>query len=155
MLRIDTAAPEETEGIGRDLGELLVAGDCIALAGELGTGKTTFVRGIARGMGLDPGEVASPSFTMLNVYEGPFPLFHIDLYRLSTSEELFSIDFEEYIKGDGVVVIEWADRIPEAIPEDALWVTISYSDAGRTIVLSAKEDRPRQVIAELKEKVYT
>jgi tRNA threonylcarbamoyladenosine biosynthesis protein TsaE len=135
---------------------MLAKGDIIALSGELGTGKTTLVRGMARGIGLEEGEVASPSFTLVNEYEGPLRLFHIDLYRLEDEKELLGIDYEEYIKGEGVVAIEWADRIPRAVPRDALWITLRYLGAEcRQIVLQAQGDRYKAMIEELQRKVYT
>jgi tRNA threonylcarbamoyladenosine biosynthesis protein TsaE len=135
---------------------MLAKGDILALCGELGAGKTTLVRGIARGIGLEGGEVASPSFTLVNEYDGPLRLFHIDLYRLTDEKELISIDYEEYLKGDGVVVIEWADRIPQAVPADALWITLRYlGNEHREIVLQAEGDRFKMMIEELQRKVYT
>lgn len=155
-VEITSRTPQETEQIGSFLGSMLAKGDIIALSGELGTGKTTLVRGLARGIGLEEGEVASPSFTLVNEYEGPLRLFHIDLYRLEDEKELLGIDYEEYIKGEGVVVIEWADRIPRAVPRDALWITLRYLGAEcRQIVLQAQGDRYKAMIEELQRKVYT
>ena len=94
-VEITSHTHQETERIGSLLGEILTRGDIIALSGELGAGKTTLVRGIARGMGIEDGEVASPSFTLVNEYEGPLPLFHLDLYRLEDEKELLGIDYEE------------------------------------------------------------
>jgi len=142
---------------------MLATGDIIALCGELGTGKTTLVRGMARGIGLEEGEVASPSFTLVNEYagggplaKGPLRLFHIDLYRLADARELIAIDYEEYLTADGAVVIEWADRIPQAIPAEALWIMLRYlTSESREIVLRAEGDRYKMMIEELQRKVYT
>ncbi len=135
---------------------MLAKGDIIALCGELGTGKTTFVRGMARGIGLEEDDVASPSFTLVNEYEGPLRLFHIDLYRLTNEKELIAIDYEEYLTADGVVVIEWADRIPQAIPPDALWITLRYLGGDcREMVVQTRGDRSKMLIEELQRKVYT
>jgi tRNA threonylcarbamoyladenosine biosynthesis protein TsaE len=154
-VKITTQTPPETEHIGALLGALLTRGDIIALSGELGTGKTTLVRGIAAGMGLEATEVASPSFTLVNVYEGPLPLFHLDLYRLEDEKELFNIDFEEYMRGDGVTVIEWADKIPNAVPHESLWITVRYLETeGREIVLRPQADHYEMMIDELQKKVY-
>jgi tRNA threonylcarbamoyladenosine biosynthesis protein TsaE len=153
---ITSHTPRQTEEIGSLLGSMLAKGDIIALAGELGTGKTTLVRGMARGIGLEEGEVASPSFTLVNEYEGPLRLFHVDLYRLADEKELIGIDYEEYLQADGVVVIEWADRIPQAIPADALWITLRYlGTERREIVLRSQGDRYKMMIEELQRKVYT
>jgi len=160
---ITSHTPRQTEEIGSLLGSMLAKGDIIALAGELGTGKTTLVRGMARGIGLEEGEVASPSFTLVNEYagggplaKGPLRLFHLDLYRLADEKELIGIDYEEYLQADGVVVIEWADRIPQAIPADALWITLRYlGTERREMVLRSQGDRYKMMIEELQRKVYT
>jgi len=134
---------------------MLIRGDIIALAGELGAGKTTLVRGMAQGMGIEGKEVVSPSFTLVNEYEGPLPLFHLDLYRLEDEQELLGIDYDEYIRGDGVAVIEWADRIPQAVPRESLWIRLRYLDAElREIVFQAQGDRYEKIIEELQRKVY-
>jgi tRNA threonylcarbamoyladenosine biosynthesis protein TsaE len=154
-VNITSHTPIETERIGACLGALLTRGDVVALAGELGTGKTTLVRGIAAGMGFEDGEVTSPSFTLINEYEGPLPLFHIDLYRLEDEKELLNIDFEEYMRGDGVVVIEWADKIHYVVPHESLWITLRYLDSEkREIVLRAQADHYEMMIEELQKRVY-
>jgi tRNA threonylcarbamoyladenosine biosynthesis protein TsaE len=149
---------------------MLAKGDVIALCGELGTGKTTLVRGMACGIGLEEDEIASPSFTLVNEYaggglpkgapsalaKGLLPLFHIDFYRLADEKELVNIDYDEYLAADGVVVIEWADRIPQAVPADALWITLRYLDGEcREMVLRAEGVRYKMIVEELQRKVYT
>jgi len=154
-LEIISLTPEETEKIGTLLGEMLTGGEVIALAGELGSGKTTLVKGIAQGMGFKEQEVVSPSFTLINEYDGPLPLFHIDFYRLEGEKDPFEIGFEEYISAEGVVVIEWADRVPQAVPKDSLWITLRYLEAERReIVMRAQADRYEKIIEELKKKLY-
>ena len=155
MVQITSPTPQKTERIGSFLGEMFTKGDIIAICGELGTGKTTLVRGMARGMGIEEGEVASPSFTLVNEYRGSLPLFHVDLYRLSGETELIGIDYEEYIRGEGVTVIEWADRIPRAVPHDALWITMRYLDAElREITLRGHGDRYEMMIDGFRRRVY-
>jgi len=155
-LEIISPTPLETERIGSLLGEMVTRGDVIALSGELGAGKTTLVRGLAQGMGFDSEVIASPSFTLVNEYEGPLPLFHIDLYRLKDERELRDIGYEEYVGEAGVAVIEWADRVPGAIPHESLWITLRYRDAERReIVMRAQGDRYDKMIEELARKVYT
>ena len=155
QVHITSHTPQETERIGSLLGEMLIRGDIIALAGELGAGKTTLVRGMAQGMGIEGTEVASPSFTLVNEYEGPLPLFHLDLYRLEDERELLGIDYDEYIRGDGVAVIEWADRIPQAVPRETLWIRLRYRGAElREIVFQAQGDRYEKIVEELQRKVY-
>lgn len=156
MLEIISDTPHETERIGSLAGEMLKNGDVVALSGELGTGKTTLIKGIAQAMGFDSGEVASPSFTFINEYDGPLSLFHIDLYRLENEKELYEIGFEEYMKGDGVVVIEWADKVPHAVPKESLWITLRYLDAERReIIVMARGARYEKIIEHLRKKLYT
>jgi tRNA threonylcarbamoyladenosine biosynthesis protein TsaE len=134
---------------------MLRGGDVIALSGELGSGKTTLVRGLAQGMGFDSKEVSSPSFTLVNEYEGPLPLFHIDLYRLEGESALREIGYEEYVSEAGVAVIEWADRIPHAVPDESLWITLRYRDSERReIVMQAQGVRYEKIIEELRRNVY-
>jgi tRNA threonylcarbamoyladenosine biosynthesis protein TsaE len=155
QVKITSSSPRKTEQIGLLLGEILIKGDVIALSGELGTGKTTLVRGMAEGIGLEKEDVASPSFTLVNEYRGPLPLFHLDLYRLHDEKELLDVDFEAYIRGEGVVVIEWADRICRAIPSEALWIILQYIDnEGREIVVQGRGARYELIIEELQRRVY-
>ena len=123
-----THSPAETRDLGAALARQLLPGDVLILAGDLGAGKSEFTRGIARGLGIT-GPVASPSFTILNVYdEGRVPLYHFDWYRLSGVDELYDMGLDEYLGGDGIAVVEWPSRCPEAIPEDHLLVTITPVD---------------------------
>jgi tRNA threonylcarbamoyladenosine biosynthesis protein TsaE len=134
---------------------MLARGDIIALSGELGSGKTTLVKGLAQGMGFDSEEVVSPSFTFVNEYEGPLPFFHIDLYRLEDERDLREMGYEEYVGEAGVAVIEWADRAPHAVPHESLWITLRYQDAEcREIVIQAQGDRYEKMIEELRRNVY-
>ena len=127
-----TNSPEETEALGRELAGGLKPGDVVALTGELGSGKTCFVQGLAKGLGIT-GYTKSPSFTIVNVYKGGkggrggrLPLYHIDLFRIGGGGELDGLGLEEYIYGEGVSVIEWADRAIEILPERAIVVRFSY-----------------------------
>jgi tRNA threonylcarbamoyladenosine biosynthesis protein TsaE len=118
----------ETFRIGLILGEGLKRGDCVALIGELGAGKTCFTQGIAKGMGVsDCYAVTSPTFTLINEYPGrETSLYHLDVYRLTGSADLLEMGYEEYLLGNGVMVIEWAEKILDDIPENALYINISY-----------------------------
>jgi tRNA threonylcarbamoyladenosine biosynthesis protein TsaE len=119
-----THSPEETEEAGRKFSERLLAGSVVVLTGELGAGKTVFVKGIARGMGVK-GYIKSPSFTIVNVYEeGRLPLYHIDLYRIERGIE--GLGLEEYIYGRGVAVIEWGEKAEAFLPEGAIRVRFFY-----------------------------
>jgi tRNA threonylcarbamoyladenosine biosynthesis protein TsaE len=125
--------PAETFRLGKILGEALKMGDCVALTGELGAGKTCLTQGIASGLGIsDSYAVTSPTFTIINEYPGrETALYHVDLYRLSGFADLEEIGYEEYLLGKGVTVIEWAEKIPDAIPSTALCIHISYLDENR------------------------
>jgi tRNA threonylcarbamoyladenosine biosynthesis protein TsaE len=118
-----TGSPEETEALGEKLGKALTAGAVVAYTGDLGAGKTAFTRGVARGLGVTD-TVTSPTFTIVSEYEGRLPLFHFDLYRLGSGEELFDIGWEDYLCRGGVCAVEWSERISAALPEEAITVTI-------------------------------
>ena len=116
-------SPEETERIGEELGRGLAPGAVLALFGDLGAGKTAFVRGLARGLGLR-WPVSSPTFNIVNEYPGPTPLFHFDLYRLGDAEELYDLGWEEYLDRGGVIAVEWSERAEEVFPPGTLRITI-------------------------------
>ena len=116
---IESDSHARTQELGERLGRVLAAGDCVALVGDLGAGKTAFVQGLARGLGVR-GRVASPSFTIVNEHEGRVPLFHVDFYRLENAAELHNIGFDDYFARGGVVIVEWADRFPDALPAGRL-----------------------------------
>lgn len=127
----------ETESIGETLGKRLRPGTVLAFRGDLGMGKTAFTRGLARGLGCT-GRVTSPTFTIVNEYEGKIPLFHFDMYRLPDSDALFDIGWEDYLGRGGVCAVEWSERVGDALPEDTVWVSIARrpeSDDWRTITV--------------------
>ena len=118
-----TNAPAETEAIGAALGKILPAGTVIAYRGDLGAGKTAFTRGLARGLGFTD-MVTSPTYTIVNEYlGGRLPLFHFDMYRLSSSDDLFDIGWEDYLQRGGVCAVEWSENVDDAM-EDAIYVKI-------------------------------
>ena len=122
-----TASPEETEALGKQFAETLLPGDVIAFYGDLGAGKTAFTRGIADGLGISE-RVTSPTYTIVNEYlSGRLPLFHFDLYRLSSSDDLFDIGWEDYLERGGVCAVEWSERAPDAL-EQAIRVDIRRID---------------------------
>lgn len=122
MVDIQTHSEEETIALGEVFGKVLTDGDVIALHGDLGAGKTHFVQGIAKGMGID-GPIVSPTFTILNYYDHVPPLQHFDFYRLEEEYELDDLGFDEYLER-GVTVIEWSEKFPDRIPDDAASITI-------------------------------
>jgi len=131
-----TGGPEETELLGERIGEALEPGSIVALIGELGAGKTVLTKGIARGLRV-PDLVHSPTFTLIHEHIGRLPVYHFDLYRLRTPEELEDLGPEGYFYGDGVVVIEWAEKVGELLPPDRLEIRISGEDERRTFEVRA------------------
>ena len=114
---IETRSPEETFRLGEELGRKAVPGQVFTLTGDLGVGKTVFTQGLAKGLGIEE-PVNSPTFTIVQVYEeGRLPFYHFDVYRIGDVEEMEEVGFENYVMGDGVSLIEWADLIEEILPE--------------------------------------
>ena len=121
---IETKSPEETFRVGMRLGQKAAAGQVFTLTGDLGVGKTVFTQGLASGLGI-VGPVRSPTFTIVQVYdEGRLPFYHFDVYRIGDVEEMDEVGFDDYIMGDGVSLIEWADLIEEILPEKRTEVLI-------------------------------
>jgi len=143
-----TVSDDETVNLGRKLGASLREGDVIALVGELGSGKTWFTKGI--GLGLDiPSDtiITSPSFSLVNEYEGRYTFFHMDGYRLESLSDFLSAGLDEYLHQDGVVAMEWADRWPEILPDWNLKVEISIVDErSRKITLSGHHRRALEIL---------
>ena len=127
-LRIRTNSPEQTQAVGRSIGEQAQAGDIYLLTGSLGAGKTCLTQGIAWGLGV-PGYARSPTFVLMTQYQGRMVLHHVDLYRIGNSEEAWDLGLEEQLTGDGVCVVEWADRAAEIFPQDCLWIELSHGDS--------------------------
>ena len=120
-----THSPEETRALGGRLADALKGGEVIAFTGDLGAGKTAFVSGMALALGVDE-RVTSPTFTIVNEYEGGrLPLFHFDMYRLGSADELFHIGWEDYLARGGVCAVEWSENVDEAIEGDAIRVSIT------------------------------
>ena len=120
---IETYSQDETEKIGYDTAIKALPGQVYCLSGDLGVGKTVFTRGFARGLGIDE-HITSPTFTIINEYEGRLPLYHFDVYRVADPEEMDYIGCDEYFFGNGVCLIEWAELIEDIIPENAVWIKI-------------------------------
>lgn len=134
---------EETEHFGEALAASLRPGTVLAYTGTLGMGKTAFTRGLARGLGCH-GRVTSPTFTVVNEYEGKIPLFHFDMYRLSSSDELFDIGWEDYLARCGVCAVEWSERVSDVLPEDTVFVNIARhaeNENWRIITVTGGEEK--------------
>jgi len=141
------SSEDETVRLGETFGRQAAQGDVLALAGELGAGKTRFVKGLAKGMGIDPEDVTSPTFTLMNIYPGRPSLVHIDFYRLASARESESTGIEEYWGGDSVCVVEWADRLPDIVPERAAWLRfIVTGPEARRIEISFPDDKGKTIL---------
>jgi tRNA threonylcarbamoyladenosine biosynthesis protein TsaE len=135
MRTVTTQSEDETEAVGRDLAATLSEGDVLLLHGDLGAGKTAFIRGLGEGLGVRPDEVSSPTFTLIQEYRGGrLPLFHVDLYRIEDPREFDELGLDE-IAENGVLAIEWAERLPQP-PSDALRISIEHAgESQRRIVI--------------------
>ena len=120
-------SPDETQRLGQALGEHAQGGDLFLLTGGLGSGKTTLVQGIAWGLGVQE-YARSPTFVLMAQYQGRIPVYHLDLYRVESVEEALDLGLDEYLWGEGVLVVEWADRAPEAFPDECLKVSLELVD---------------------------
>ncbi len=156
-LRYVLTSLEDTRAWGIALGAQLHSGDVIALIGDLGAGKTTLTQAIAAGMGItDP--VTSPTFALAQEYLGPTPLFHFDPYRLDSQEAFHELGFEDYFERRGVIVVEWADKVLDLLPQDRLTVALSeveqvdeaLYESTRRLCVEANGTRSKQLLAQLK-----
>lgn len=118
----------EMKRFGETLADVLKSGDVVCLTGDLGAGKTTLTKSIAAGLGIDD-YVTSPSYTIVNEYEGRLALYHFDVYRINDIEEMYELGYEEYFYGEGVCVIEWAGMIEELLPENIIWIEIYQGES--------------------------
>ena len=140
-LHIRSTGAEFTQDLGRTIGEQASAGDVILLTGELGAGKTCLTQGIALGLGVE-GYVRSPTFVLMTRHKGRLTLHHVDLYRMGSAAEAWDLGLDEQLFGEGVCVIEWADRATELFPEDCLWIDLAHGQDpdSREITLESGTD---------------
>ena len=135
-------SPDDTKDIGLRLGRLLKSGDIVGLYGELGSGKTTFIKGVARAFGIENKEIASASFTIIAEYNTEPPFFHIDLYRIEKETELDDLGFWDQIGGDGISVIEWAEKAGTRLPEETIKVHLkSLENDKREIIIEGRNEQ--------------
>ena len=139
---------EQTTQLGINLGRLLNAGDIVCLTGDLGTGKTHITKGIAKGLNIDD-NITSPTFTIVNEYEGKMPLYHFDVFRIGCSDEMYDIGYEEYINGEGVCIIEWANLIEDILPDEYLYIELKYKDMSREMILNPVGEKYEKIVEEL------
>jgi tRNA threonylcarbamoyladenosine biosynthesis protein TsaE len=143
-------SPEESRALAARLGALLAPGDVVALNGDLGSGKTEFVHGLAQGLGISPDLVASPSFTLVHEYPGRVPLVHLDLYRLEDLPPELLPDLEEYLAGDRVVAVEWAKRLAPLLPGDYLEVGLEITgEDDRCLTFTGHGERSWDLVRQL------
>ncbi len=150
-----STTPDETRALAEAMGRHVRPGDLIALIGELGSGKTLFVGGLAQGLGVDPAvHVSSPTFTIMHRYRGRVPLYHIDLYRIDTPEAFATLGLEEYLEGDGVAAVEWAEHGEAMLPRERLTVHLRQTGSeAREIELVPVGDRYQRLVQELTREV--
>ncbi|SHI39709.1 tRNA (adenosine(37)-N6)-threonylcarbamoyltransferase complex ATPase subunit type 1 TsaE [Lutispora thermophila] len=152
MLKLFSKSVEDTYRIGERLGKLLFPGSIICLTGDLGAGKTAFTQGIGRGLGISE-HVVSPTYTIINEYtSGRIPLYHFDVYRLGSSDEMYELGCDEYFYGDGATILEWADNVDDVIPGDRLWITIRKTEnpEEREIIMEASGLEYERLLKEMK-----
>jgi tRNA threonylcarbamoyladenosine biosynthesis protein TsaE len=142
----------QTRSWGGKLGNLLKGGEIIGLVGELGTGKTCFVRGMAKGLDVGPDAwIRSPTFTLINEYHGRLPVYHIDLYRVGSREELEGLNLREYLYSDGVSVVEWFEHLPADEVNEYLEVKLAYANGNkRQLMFAPRGKRYEQIVEGLK-----
>jgi tRNA threonylcarbamoyladenosine biosynthesis protein TsaE len=143
-----TFSPAETSVVGRRVGEAAQAGTLLALIGDLGAGKTHFAKGVAEGLGIDPKTVTSPTFVLMNLLQGRLPLAHFDLYRLD-AVDLPSLGFYD-VRDDGVVVVEWADKVDEKLLGDHIRVVFEHAgESSRRLMFHARGERSAEFLRAL------
>jgi tRNA threonylcarbamoyladenosine biosynthesis protein TsaE len=154
IVKYITTSVEKSLWLGKQLGIQLTKGDIIALIGDLGGGKTWFTKGVAIGLNIEPNDVVSPTFTLVNEYYGKYPLFHMDLYRMDNKDDFLSLDLDSYFLGKGIVVIEWADRWPGTLPDERVQIDFKMIDNNtRELKFYGFHNRSRAIIEALKKKV--
>jgi tRNA threonylcarbamoyladenosine biosynthesis protein TsaE len=146
--KFTSKGPEETKALGTHLAKYLKRGNILCLFGELGSGKTTLIKGLAEGLNIDENKVNSPTFVLLNVHQGRLPLFHFDLYRLEDIQGIGSIGYEEFLYDDGISVIEWADRLGTFLPDEYLKIELMHKDLDERVITLSAKGQPYQSIVE-------
>ena len=148
MVKIYLENEEQTKDIGYKLGQLVTPKSVICLIGDLGAGKTTMTQSLAKALEVDD-YITSPTFTIVNEYEGRIPLYHFDVYRIGSSDEMYDIGFDEYIDGDGVCIIEWANLIEDILTNEYLYIEMNYKETGREMILTPKGEKYEEIVKEL------
>lgn len=142
--RYTTKSAQETIQVASDFSKDLRDGDILLLQGDLGAGKTTFVKGIAQGLKARPDEVVSPTFVLMNIYKGRLPIYHFDLYRLEKPQELESLNIEEYLGAEGIAIIEWPKRLGQQMPPNTYWIEFKHKDESTREICISYPSKPQQ-----------
>ncbi|OGQ84360.1 MAG: tRNA (adenosine(37)-N6)-threonylcarbamoyltransferase complex ATPase subunit type 1 TsaE [Deltaproteobacteria bacterium RIFCSPLOWO2_12_FULL_60_19] len=151
-LSMITGSAAQTRSWGKKLGRLLKGGEIVGLSGELGSGKTCFVRGIAEGLGVGKEAwIRSPTFTLINEYDGRLPLYHIDLYRIGSARELEELNLRDYLFSDGATVVEWFEHLPKEEVDEYLLIDFEHGGGNkRKLTVTAHGRRYKKIVEELK-----
>ncbi|MFP4472872.1 MAG: tRNA (adenosine(37)-N6)-threonylcarbamoyltransferase complex ATPase subunit type 1 TsaE [Candidatus Omnitrophota bacterium] len=141
--RLMTTSAQKTRNVGRQAARCLRAGDILCFFGDLGSGKTTLIKGLAQGLGIAPDQVSSPTFVLMNIYDqAALPVYHFDLYRLENSDQLYDLGYDEFLYGNGVAVIEWSEHFGPLLPAERLDVVLTHKgEDRREICLTPHGDR--------------
>jgi tRNA threonylcarbamoyladenosine biosynthesis protein TsaE len=151
-IEIISVSAQKTWEMARSVGEKLKPGDVLALSGELGSGKTCFTGGLARGLGVDDKyQITSPTFTLINEYPARHKLFHFDVYRLNSYSEFEDLGYEEYFSNGGIVVIEWAEKIAQILPPETIFIYFEYLDENkRKIIVKGQKNRLQDLLKDIR-----
>lgn len=133
LMKLTTHSPEETISLGYSLGKALKKGDILALQGTLAAGKTTITKGIANALGVSE-TVTSPTFTLISEYKGTLPLYHMDVYRLDSTEDFLNLGVEELLYGDGICVVEWSEKVMEILPKETIIIRLEAVESGFRLI---------------------
>ncbi len=151
--QVDTGSADETRSLGRLFGEHAVAGLVVLLNGDLGAGKTCFSQGVASGLGVpEDSPVTSPTYTLLNIHFGRFPLYHFDLYRLARVDDLADLGYDEFAEGDGLTLVEWADRMTEALSASMVISIDHVTEHQRKLCFEAFDHQGEEVLRQIAER---
>ncbi|RQD71027.1 MAG: tRNA (adenosine(37)-N6)-threonylcarbamoyltransferase complex ATPase subunit type 1 TsaE [Tindallia sp. MSAO_Bac2] len=151
MICIEVNNQKETEALAKKLASRLKSGDILCLTGDLGAGKTTFTKALGAGLGVKE-DISSPTFTLVQEYEGNFPVYHFDVYRINHPGEFNDLGAEEYFYSEGISIVEWANLVEDYLPDSHLWIEIKWLDTEkRRICLTAKGDFDDTLLKELAE----
>ncbi|MFP4015769.1 MAG: tRNA (adenosine(37)-N6)-threonylcarbamoyltransferase complex ATPase subunit type 1 TsaE [Halanaerobiales bacterium] len=151
VLYITTNSEEETHNIGQQIGSMVEPGQIILLSGKLGAGKTILTQGICDGLGVDE-DVTSPTYNLINEYEGDLTVYHMDLYRLEEEEDLYDLGIEDYLESDGIIIIEWPDLVYDLIPPDFIYIKIGVEEKEvRKISFEAEGEKGMSLLERLED----